>query len=894
MNFQPAEKSEVFKILEAQGELVTSTRRLSRHLNMAFARYQQQKNQLVWETPTLLPLSSWQEKAFFSAQKDRSYPSLLTPEQEKTIWQEIIAESGHDLALSGYSEMAAAAGRAFDTMIRYRFSLEELETCLESEVRVFAGWARAFMNVCSQEKFLYRAGLSDFISRLWEKNRLEIPKQLVLAGFYEFDPALNDLLRVLSRQGTSLFVLKKKSAAPNIDKVAFNEFSQEAETAACWALNLILNDPGISIGILVPGLENYRNRLVRTFDRIFHPDQLTVPTEPENRVFNLSLGEPLSTRPLVRCGLLFLDFLVRDQWDIQELSVLLNSPFIFGGSDEFPARSALDTKIRQGGQPWRTPDLVLELASDQSGPWHCPELVRIFHQAQELVQDQDPFQSPARWAAVFSRLLKLAGWPDARALNSPEFQTVQAFNSQLTKLSGLEKVLQKISYSKALSKLTSLAHTEIFQPESGQVPVQILGLLEIPGLEFDHLWVMNMNADVLPAPSKPNPFLPVDLQRKNFTPGSSPARELELAQKLMDSILQSCPNITFSYSVKKDDQDLLESPFIKKFILIEPEKVDIRPALDVSGLFRQHSRLEEIIDDHGLTLRGHQLTGGTRAFQDQALCPFKGYAIHRLGALPVEEPLFALGPVDRGNLIHRALMLTWQEIYSLEELRELKELNTLEPLLDRVAEIAVHEFARNGHVLFTAEFMDIEVLRLKTHLKNWLDLELERKDFQILALEKNEEAVINGIRIKTRLDRMDKLDNGRPVIIDYKTGAAMEKIEAMWMQERIIEPQLPIYAQAAQTTPAAVVLAQINAGAMKLHGLVDNASPILENDSQARKHRLDQADLEQALATWQERLGLIAGELKDGLALVDPLPRPGDKTCRYCHLMPLCRINDQD
>jgi hypothetical protein len=57
------------------------------------------------------------------------------------------------------------------------------------------------------------------------------------------------------------------------------------------------------------------------------------------------------------------------------------------------------------------------------------------------------------------------------------------------------------------------------------------------------------------------------------------------------------------------------------------------------------------------------------------------------------------------------------------------------------------------------------------------------------------------------VDRIDQLADGRQVIIDYKTGAAVDTKN--WAEQRITEPQLPIYAALVNEDVAAVVFAKV-------------------------------------------------------------------------------------
>ena len=894
MTLQTVKTARAFQLVAEGAVLATSTRRLSRHLIHKYSSFQQQNGLSVWETPSIMPFNSWMENCFFAMDEDAK-PFLLTSEQEETLWEEIISNDFPEYNFLGLSGISQTAARAMEIMVRHKLPWTEVEQSLDREIQVFVQWAGRFLEICSEKQFLTGADLPGFIAPSSSELLFNTPSVLILAGFYEHDPAQADLLSALKSNGAELYALDNGLNNTALSRAAFNDFNDEARAAAGWALDLTLKDMDARVGIVVPGLENHRARLLRIFDHVFHPETITDFSEPENRIFNISLGLPLGRYPLADTAIVFLEMVLSAQWDIRDIGRILSSPFIRGGRTEQSARFSLDKKIRQGNQPWRPAFKVLEMAGRKGKPYHCPILFEIFQNALQMLPDCQADQSPAAWAGLFSRLLASAGWPDSRGLNSFEYQTFQAFKEELSRLSRLEPVLESITCRKALYKLGSLLESRIFQPESTGTRVEILGLLETAGLEFDYLWVLNLSADALPAPSRPNPMLPVDMQRKFKTPGSSPARELDLAHKIMSALLKSSKEIIFSHAVRDNDREILESPFLAAIPAVDPSIFFVHEPADVPALImKQDAKLTTISDNYGLALTGSRLQGGARAFQDQALCPFKGYAAHRLMARAPEEPAFALTPIDRGNMVHQALMRLWQELNSLEELKEIIQKQALEPVLQEVASLTLKDFREKGHVLFTREFMNLEQKRLINLMEHWLAKELERADFEISALEQSQYVEIGRISIKTRLDRTDRLKDGRILVIDYKTGASIDPVKEMWMGERILEPQLPIYAQIEDIKPSGTVLAQVNPMAFKFHGIISGGEISYKDNVLQTPDRLGLGGTEDIFEGWKLKLEAISSEIQEGYALAGPQSRSKDRTCRYCGYKALCRINEQE
>ena len=73
-------------------------------------------------------------------------------------------------------------------------------------------------------------------------------------------------------------------------------------------------------------------------------------------------------------------------------------------------------------------------------------------------------------------------------------------------------------------------------------------------------------------------------------------------------------------------------------------------------------------DERAPKLKEAQASGGTGLFKDQAACPFRAFAKHRLGARSLDEPEIGLSPMQRGQLAHECLQLFWEKVSSHKEL----------------------------------------------------------------------------------------------------------------------------------------------------------------------------------------------------------------------------------
>jgi RecB family exonuclease len=162
----------------------------------------------------------------------------------------------------------------------------------------------------------------------------------------------------------------------------------------------------------------------------------------------------------------------------------------------------------------------------------------------------------------------------------------------------------------------------------------------------------------------------------------------------------------------------------------------------------------------------------------------------------------------------------------------------------------------------------------------WLNEEKKRGDFKVISIEDKRSIELGGLTLTTRLDRVDKLNDGQLIIIDYKTGVS--SVDAM-RGERPDEPQLPLYLVASQPDATAVVLAQVKTGRMKFKALA--------RDSDLLPGVKADPEWKQLVVSWRTDLTRIAVSFSEGDARVNP--KKHLYTCRNCDLKPFCRIYER-
>lgn len=865
--------------------VITANLRLARELQQEYDREQQAAGRSSWPTPGILPLSAWLSEMWrerlFSGQAEAA-ARLLRPSEERAIWEGIIRARGADQLLE-VSRTAESALASWKLLCDWKLPLEAPEWRDHDDSEIFRDWVEEFRDRCRRNGWFSGAELPELVADLIEKGDLPVPDRVEFAGFLEPTPAQQRLFDSLARRGTEVRRREFPQFPGKPVRLGLVNAAGEIAAAAAWARRILEDEPeaaapNFRIGVAVPDLAGRRSQIERIFGETLHPRSRGRQDLDPRRLFNISLGLPSSQYPIIETAFLLLG---TDPGNIpiENAGRLLRSPFLQGSEEELTSRALLDVELRSRGEAYVSLGDIIRLARSGDGSLQCPRLASRLATWMEQHQALQASRIPSDWAPALSGFLQAVGWPGDRGIDSAEYQALEVWRELLSDLAQLDRVSGRISPGTAVGLLRRLGSARQFQPESEPAPVQILGLLEASGLRFDRLWIMGMHDNAWPRAPAPDPFLPLSLQRRCHLPHSSPDRELEFARTLTVRLLSSAPTVVVSHPRREGDSDLRVSPLLTG--LREAAEADLGIPASVGYPERlQRSSLMETLQDHRAPPCGDvPFRAGTSLFKLQAACPFRAFAEVRLGARAPDRPAPGLNALDRGQLVHGILKRVWEQLRSHQALVAISDTELAE-LVRSQAGAEIREFSRYRRILRNTRFAAIEQERMEQVIGQWLVLEKQRQAFTMLEQEEGRSVTLGGLRMNIRADRVDRLDNGRLVILDYKTG---ECRPSDWDGPRPDEPQLPIYAVTAGAPVAGVFFGSLKTGTLAFRGLADSEGLV-----PGVRVPEDQPPLQETIAEWREVLDRLGRDFKAGQAIVDPKdPR---NTCRYCALPALCRI----
>lgn len=895
--------------LEDGTPLLTANQRLSREWRRRYDAWQRERGRTVWPSADVLPLGAWVRRAFEATLDEGvlglgaapaegaggtpgAAPIVLSEHQARLVWERIVADSALARGVLRSHALAASARRAWQMLSQWRLDPPPAQAGQPLEERAFAEWAAAYRTLCDRQGWRDAARLSDAVADALASGRLRPPERVLLAGFDERPPQVEALLAALSRAGCAVEALPDPALAREARRTEAPDAEREAWLAARWARHWLEREPGTRVSLVVPDLTARRAQVVRVLEDVLQPDAALAGRETAERPFNVSQGQALADYPLVATALRLLA-LRPERQPLEDWSALLRSPFLAGAESEREARGRLDVRLRDWGAAELPAASVQAAARASDGP-ACPRLAQALTAWRRAWDALPARQAPAAWALAFDGLLRALGWPGERSLDTAEFQTLEHWRGLLEELARLEPVAPVLTRAEALAALGRAAADTDFQPEGAEASVQVLGLLEAGGLAFDHLWVLGLHEEQWPPPLRPSPLLPTDLQRRAGLPHASLARELERARRVTERLRQAAPDVVFSHPAADGERRLRVSPLVAPLPFVAAEALPASAAPTLRDVLGAATQLEPHLDEQAPPIApAGAVSGGTGLFQDQAACPFRAFAHHRLQARAPASAQPGLDAAAQGTLVHLALERAWRELRDHAALCALDAAGEQALLAEAVqgALVAYAETHPHPHQL-GSRGRALEQRRLLALLADWLACERARTPFAVEQVEQRTPLEIGGVSFTGRMDRMDRLPDGRLLLIDYKTGRVHG---GAWWGARPDEPQLPLYATSAGEALAAdlagVAFAQVSRRKLGFTGVADDPARFPgARRFDALRLPPGQAPFDSfaaVVAAWRDSLEGLAAHFRGGDARVDP-KRPD--TCQRCDLPGLCRI----
>ncbi len=897
MAFQSDIFSPVMEAMYSGSLVLTPNHRTRLQLQSVYGQWRQYRDMSpVCRTPAVYPVDIWLRDLWSHAPGIRA--GILEPALEALVWQDIVRDSDAGAGLVNQRATARAVQEAWRLAHLWRIDMQTVRKFahfqksdgIPDDLGAFLSWVDSFEAFCRRHGLISLSPMVESVIMGLADGQLAGPGHVILAGFDNPPPLYALLFEVLIKSSKSVERFDLPPLSPAVRLQDLSDPGEEIHQAAKWARNTLKKDNQARIGIICPDLQHRTDAIRREFRDILYPETAVrfVTGMPE---VSISSARPLSDCPLIASAL---DILALNTPWVETLAFcrLLRSPFIHGTPTEESGRARLEWRLRETGEMKIQMAWVRDLANTDDAEYHCEQLATALLAVDSLRRAQPNSATLQDWSNLFEAQLSALGWPGPRQPDPAEYDQLRAWSGALKSFARVSAWHGKVSLGQALGILRQILAGNHADEGDALAPIQVLSPTEADGLVFTHTWMMGMTEQQWPPPARPVPFIPLSLQREQAMPGSDLHAVTENARHLITRFMgHTGSEVVFSWPRQDEDLELKPAGMLPGVREHDAGNQDF-PA-SFPGYEEAAGIVLDCLEEAPFIPLGdtEQPTGGFSLMANQADCPFKAFAINRLGAEALPAPLIGLPGHVLGSILHESLEGFWRALKSQENLLTASP-ETLANAINSAVANAVQNKARFYRHTMTARFNAMEIRRLSDLLSAWLEEEKKRGTFRVIESEYRTRWQHAGLTLNLRIDRLDETPEGNLVIVDYKSP---RNNEINWFDSRQTEPQLMLYMLAVEaevdTKVDGLFIAQINVEETRYKGISTDNTIYPDSHFASKRNTVPHNEWQQIRLSWQESLTAIANEFLSGYAAVDP--KSVNSSCTWCHLGPLCRIGER-
>ncbi len=861
---------------------LTATGRLARSLKRNFRLKFLAGGEMGWEPLQAMNLNAWMERAWSGSWPEETPAADLF---RMNLWKKLSGSIAPPSPLTVDTNLCAILDENYGTMVRH--GLDPVSGIPSTPL---VEWRRkisaAFREKLEVQGLFHPSFFPVLLRHAINDGRIIPPEKISLAGFESPAPVERELFTTLERRSDLEYPDLTARKPRKVEALALPSPDQEVLYLVHRLARDAQTTPLHRIGVIVPNMNRYMKMLERNLKDV------TVGTAPHGSYwFNMTKGVPLTETHLMKAALLPLRFVLEGQTRELLLS-LLTSPY-------YEFRQGKRHRIARADIVWRNCSL-------ESG---LEDLLRVLKLRDPGTYDLIPSQNiehllsfcraartsgkmkGAFWTEQIGNLWTGLGFPvlsdekdtiDGRSLN----EIMREIDRHL---SG-----EPMDCGEFLSWMTHLASRRMAQTGAAEdAGIQIMGIVESRGLDFDKLYVLGMDERSLPEPARPLPLL--DASERRLVQGGTAQSQYEFGKNAFDNLLRLAPETTFLRAEQEDAKPLAPSPFWPRNE--EKRSIDIwnapDPAWMRTGWLRsafeglRERTSPEPPEDKPLVPPRIPDTVPVSRFQKAIVCPYRFFVEGILKMEPLEDIEPDVSPREKGIRIHRTLAFFTQRLR--EQGMELND-ERAHDLLTTCVDDVLHSVANKPH-------WEVERRRwIGTKgdpgggmLSDWLALERERymAGWRCVAEEIDFDSLkITGVPfcLKGRIDRVDFDKKNGILLWDYKTGRSPSAADIV---KHMKDCQLIVYLMALQgghmpsLEPYISPDAPFSAGYIRLKSSGDiDMFPI--------------RGIESAIGEWEKTLAELGEILGSGDFRAEPFPVSStgkrDLPCEECPVMTLCRM----
>ena len=725
---------------------------------------------------------------------------VISAEQDQFLWEEIIKNSKQNYPL----QTAQTFSETLDQLNDYDCDLSEIPLYKES-TRNFYLSSKKYLSKIKKNKFISRKKSYELILDYFQNYPLAKKYNHIVC--YGFEHILPIHKKIVGSSSTKLSNINPGTKNANVMIATCENPQHELYAASRWAADKLVENSNNRIAIIVPDLASSLDMTYRIVNEALTDKSLKIPV-------NISAGKKLSDTSIGESFInLLKSFLGKHSYE--SWINLLYDPFTIFRTIPLETQHKIEILIRENSEVSLDLRTFVNFVINEKN-WANTDLsLEPIEQIKKICTFDTSYKTSfSNWARFFRTCFEDLVQSQSHSYGELELQQSDMIAKLLDKFETMDAIEVEIGFQVALMSLINHARRTIFHPRTIDSPLQILGILEGINLEFDATWLCSVTADKYPQKVKNHPILPMDFRKKHNMKRSDPIAELDYARVRIESFKKNCSHLVLSYSRASSYGELTPSPILKTLVEGQANLITPYPFIYLKSFinFDETLTFNDQAPSLNSTIENVKITSQT--IENQAICPFNAFAIHRLKATPLAEPKIGLDPRQKGILLHETLHILWKKLGDSTTLNT-SEGKKLLTLLESSINESLSKSAAYMKCLRGPSFRDLEFKRLKGLIIPWLDLEKDRSAFSVKSLEYKKEVFFNDTPLKLRVDRIDEID-GNFFIIDYKSGISSKND---WQRTPLTSIQLPLYSLALNEEVIGFANAQVRSNQHKFVGL---------------------------------------------------------------------------
>jgi hypothetical protein len=411
-----------------------------------------------------------------------------------------------------------------------------------------------------------------------------------------------------------------------------------------------------------------------------------------------------------------------------------------------------------------------------------------FENTPELISEI--FSIPDTIDSSFSFLYRIIELISRRFESNPEASKFEAeylfaLFTELNRMNGILKKYTDQIDAETFWKLLTEVLSSIKIPFTGEPlkGLQIMGLLETRALDFENVYILSMNEDIMPRGNSVRSFIPYNLRRAFNLPTYED--DDSTYAYYFYRIIQRAKNICLVYNTEPGE--ILAGEKSRFIMQVENELAQENPNIKLESMIMQSdadmTKRREIIiqksNDILKSLEKEEYISVTR-LSTYINCPLQFY-LRTVAKLKEEETVDEfLSGAGFGTILHKLMDLIYSD--HKDKIIDKKLIISLKAKLGKDYDDLWEKACSNTADLeeFKGKLQGKNLLYknvIKKLIGKVLDNDLKEAPFKIISLEnsvaKELDISLNGktqkVKLLGRLDRVEE-KNGVIRIIDYKTG----------------------------------------------------------------------------------------------------------------------------